>query len=309
MNVIVYAIPVFVVLMAAELAIGLAAGRNVYRLNDAVGSLAAGILSQISGVFMLALSVGIYVIVYNHLALFALPAGDWRVWVGALVAYDFCYYWNHRVDHEVGLFWAAHVVHHQSDCFNLSTALRQSSTGSLLGWIFYLPLAIVGHPAGRFRRRRPDRPPVPVLDPHRARGQARLVRPCLRLALQPSRASRDQRPLSRQELRRNPHPLGSSVRHVRAGGREGGVRRSRGPRRLRPDRGEPRLLRDHGRPLPAGDRLAGQAAGVVRAAGLGSGQFEARGTCSRRSISRRSAPTTRPPAGRRRSSCSSRSSP
>ena len=146
MNVIVYAIPVFLVLMAAEFGIGLALGRNVYRLNDAIGSLTAGILSQISGVFMLALSVGVYVLVYNHFALFALSPGDWRVWVGALIAYDFFYYWNHRIDHEVGVFWAAHVVHHQSEAFNLSTALRQPSSGVLLGWIFYLPMAIAGVP-------------------------------------------------------------------------------------------------------------------------------------------------------------------
>jgi alkylglycerol monooxygenase len=146
LNVIVYAIPVFVALMAAEFGIGLVLGRNVYRLNDAVGSLTAGILSQISGVFMLALSVGVYVLVYNHVALVSLRADDWRVWVGALVAYDFFYYWNHRIDHEVGLFWAAHVVHHQSEHFNLSTALRQPSSGVLLGWIFYLPMAVAGVP-------------------------------------------------------------------------------------------------------------------------------------------------------------------
>jgi sterol desaturase/sphingolipid hydroxylase (fatty acid hydroxylase superfamily) len=146
LNVIVYAIPVFVALMAAEFGIGLALGRNVYRLNDAVGSLTAGILSQISGVFMLALSVGIYIVVYNRFSMFALRVDDWRVWVGALIAYDFFYYWNHRIDHEVGLFWAAHVVHHQSEAFNLSTALRQPSSGVLLGWIFYLPMAIAGVP-------------------------------------------------------------------------------------------------------------------------------------------------------------------
>ncbi len=95
---------------------------------------------------MLALSVGIYVLIFNHVSLFALKADDWRVWVGALIAYDFFYYWNHRIDHEVGLFWAAHVVHHQSDRFNLSTALRQPSTGAFLGWIFYLPMAVAGVP-------------------------------------------------------------------------------------------------------------------------------------------------------------------
>ncbi len=146
MNAIVYAIPVFVALMAAEFGVGLALGRNVYRLNDAIGSLTAGILSQISGVFTLTLRVGIYVVVYRRFALFPLRADDWLVWPLALLAYDFLYYWNHRVGHECGLFWAAHVVHHQSENYNLSTALRQTSSGALLSWIFYVPMAIVGVP-------------------------------------------------------------------------------------------------------------------------------------------------------------------
>ena len=60
--------------------------------------------------------------------------------------YDFCYYWQHRAGHRVALFWAAHVVHHQSEDYNLSTALRQTSSGWLAGWIFYLPMAVVGVP-------------------------------------------------------------------------------------------------------------------------------------------------------------------
>ena len=64
----------------------------------------------------------------------------------ALVAYDFLYYWHHRAGHRVALFWAAHVVHHQSEDYNLSTALRQTSSGWLAGWIFYLPMAIAGFP-------------------------------------------------------------------------------------------------------------------------------------------------------------------
>jgi alkylglycerol monooxygenase len=150
LNAIVYAIPVFLALMAVELGVGLALGRNVYRLNDAIGSLTAGILSQISGVFTLALRVGIYVVVYDRFALVQLPADDWRVWFFALLAYDFLYYWNHRVGHECGLFWAAHVVHHQSENFNLSTALRQTSSGAFLSWIFYMPMAIAGVPPAVF---------------------------------------------------------------------------------------------------------------------------------------------------------------
>jgi len=68
------------------------------------------------------------------------------VWIVALVLYDFLYYWHHRMGHEVAVLWAAHVVHHQSEDFNLSTALRQTSSGFLLGWIFYLPMAFAGFP-------------------------------------------------------------------------------------------------------------------------------------------------------------------
>ncbi len=83
---------------------------------------------------------------YSVAALWQLPADQWWVWVLAIVSYDFCYYWNHRLGHESAVFWAAHVVHHQSQEYNLSTALRQTSSGALLGWIFYLPMAIAGIP-------------------------------------------------------------------------------------------------------------------------------------------------------------------
>uniref|UniRef100_UPI002588E286 lysoplasmalogenase family protein n=1 Tax=Diaphorobacter sp. TaxID=1934310 RepID=UPI002588E286 len=64
----------------------------------------------------------------------------------ALVFYDFCYYWLHRMGHEVAVLWAAHAVHHQSQDYNLSTALRQTSSGAVLGWLFYLPMALAGVP-------------------------------------------------------------------------------------------------------------------------------------------------------------------
>lgn len=64
----------------------------------------------------------------------------------ALLAYDLCYYWAHRLGHEVSILWAAHAVHHQSEDYNLSTALRQTSTGFLFRWVFYLPLFILGMP-------------------------------------------------------------------------------------------------------------------------------------------------------------------
>jgi sterol desaturase/sphingolipid hydroxylase (fatty acid hydroxylase superfamily) len=140
------ATPVFFALIALEMLVGRARGRSNYRLNDAVNSLSLGIMSQVVGLFTRLLAVGIYAAVYSVAAIWQLPAGEWWVWAAAIVAYDFCYYWNHRLGHESAVFWAAHVVHHQSQEYNLSTALRQTSSGALLGWIFYLPMAIVGFP-------------------------------------------------------------------------------------------------------------------------------------------------------------------
>jgi sterol desaturase/sphingolipid hydroxylase (fatty acid hydroxylase superfamily) len=140
------ATPVFFALIALEWAIGRARGRSNYRVNDALNSLSLGVMSQVIGLFTKLLVVGIYAAVYSVAALWELPAGEWWVWVLAIVAYDFCYYWNHRLGHESAVFWAAHVVHHQSQEYNLSTALRQTSSGALLGWIFYLPMAVVGIP-------------------------------------------------------------------------------------------------------------------------------------------------------------------
>ncbi|HEY0886654.1 MAG TPA: lysoplasmalogenase family protein [Ramlibacter sp.] len=150
-QVIVLATPVFLLLIAAEVAWGIARGRNTYRLNDAVNSIGLGMLSEITKVFTRLLRVGIYTAVYAHVSL--VPPGQaqafWSTWYGwllALLFYDFCYYWLHRAGHEVAVFWAAHVVHHQSQDYNLSTALRQTSSGALLGWIFYLPMALAGVP-------------------------------------------------------------------------------------------------------------------------------------------------------------------
>lgn len=147
-QVIVLATPVFLLLIALEIAYGLRRGRNTYRLNDAINSMSLGMLSQITGVLTRLFRVGIYTAVFSWVsawhaeAFWTSPAG----WLLALLFYDFCYYWLHRAGHEVAVFWAAHVVHHQSQDYNLSTALRQTSSGALLGWIFYLPMAVAGVP-------------------------------------------------------------------------------------------------------------------------------------------------------------------
>jgi alkylglycerol monooxygenase len=145
------ATPFFFLLIGVELLAARSRGMaGAYRLNDAVNSLSLGVLSQVMNLFMRVLAIGIYIWIFDRVALGTWPRDQWWAWVGAIVFYDFCYYWNHRLGHESAMFWASHVVHHQSRCYNLTTALRQSSSGVLLGWLFYVPMAIAGVPPEMF---------------------------------------------------------------------------------------------------------------------------------------------------------------
>ena len=145
-QVIVLATPVFLLLIAVEWLVGVARARNTYRLADAMNSIGLGIISQVAGVFTRLATIGIYSLVFAHFSLWQLPADAWWVWLLGLLGYDLAYYWLHRAGHRVALLWAAHVVHHQSEDYNLSTALRQTGSGWIAGWIFYLPLAVLGVP-------------------------------------------------------------------------------------------------------------------------------------------------------------------
>jgi sterol desaturase/sphingolipid hydroxylase (fatty acid hydroxylase superfamily) len=153
-KIIVFAFPVFLAAMALEIwwdrrqrSRG-ALARSSYAFSDTLNSLSLGLLSQVVGVLAKFIGIAVYAWVFERIALF--PDADvwnhWYGWLGALLLYDLCYYWLHRAGHEVAVFWAAHVVHHQSQEYNLSTALRQTSSGGLLGWLFYLPLALLGVP-------------------------------------------------------------------------------------------------------------------------------------------------------------------
>lgn len=159
MTIILYAIPGFLVLIAIELILENIRKTDYYRLNDAITSLSIGVLSRVVDVVKHIIPFTIYFAVFDFVAVFELSAFQslqtgmsfsetamvLGVWAFAFVFYDFLYYWNHRLGHEISILWAAHVVHHSSEEYNLTTALRQTS-GSFLSWVFYLPLAVVGVP-------------------------------------------------------------------------------------------------------------------------------------------------------------------
>ncbi len=146
MDYIVFAIPVFLVMIIAEITTTILRKKDYYRVNDSINSLSMGMLSISSGILTKIIEVSIYTGIFSAVAVFNLNIGDWWVWLLAWFAYDFCYYWGHRKGHEINILWAAHAIHHQSEEYNLTTALRQSSSKFLLSWVFFIPLAVAGVP-------------------------------------------------------------------------------------------------------------------------------------------------------------------
>lgn len=146
MELILAAVPFFFLLIAIELAYGIARGRNTYRINDSINSISLGSLSRLQGLVILGFSGSIYELVVARYQLAQLPDDALWVWLSCFVLYDLAYYWKHRLGHEVALFWGSHVAHHQSEDFNLGTALRQTSI-DFHGFLFYLPFFVLGYPA------------------------------------------------------------------------------------------------------------------------------------------------------------------
>ena len=146
-NIILYAIPVFILAMLLELFVTIRQGIKTYESKDAFSSIAMGLGNVFLGFFSKALVLLAFLYVYENLRLITIPITWWSF---ALIFFadDFAYYWFHRISHECRLFWASHVVHHSSKHYNLSTALRQTWSGGFYTFIFWLWLPLLGfHPA------------------------------------------------------------------------------------------------------------------------------------------------------------------
>ena len=140
------AIPLFFLLIGVEILVNHFQKRKLYRLNDSITNLNIGGTQQIVGVLMSLIGIGLYDIIYHKFSfqLIDISTFNWINFIILFIAWDFCYYWAHRISHEVNLMWSAHVVHHQSEEYNLTVALRQSWFQGVWTAPFYLPLALIG---------------------------------------------------------------------------------------------------------------------------------------------------------------------
>ena len=145
-----YAIPFFMLLVGIEFVYGLIKRENNYRVNDALASMSLGLISRFVPLLGLGFQYVVYMYVAEEFNLSLLNSTETWVWVVAFFMYDLCYYWMHRLHHEIKVFWATHVVHHHGEEFNLSTAMRQTSTGFLWKWVFFLPMFLIGIPPNVF---------------------------------------------------------------------------------------------------------------------------------------------------------------
>jgi|SRR5690606_13294138 sterol desaturase/sphingolipid hydroxylase (fatty acid hydroxylase superfamily) len=149
MDVILYAIPIFIITLLIEVLYYRHLGKHQdhYDPKDTASSLTMGIGNVLTGLVSKFLVFGALVFVYKF-RIFELDRTWVGYWIMIFFADDFSYYWFHRSSHKIRYFWASHVVHHSSQFYNLGTALRQTWTGNLSGsFVFYLWMPWVGfHP-------------------------------------------------------------------------------------------------------------------------------------------------------------------
>ena len=146
MNFIPYAVPFFLLMIVLELFWGWWKDNNTYRVNDSINSLSLGLLSTVTKFVFLNIGLLVFSGIEENYAIWAFNSSSLGHWLLAILLYDFLYYWFHRVSHERQFFWGSHVVHHQSEDYNLSTALRQTSTSFFTTWVFFIPCFFLGMP-------------------------------------------------------------------------------------------------------------------------------------------------------------------
>ncbi|MFL0672277.1 MAG: sterol desaturase family protein [Erythrobacter sp.] len=145
-----YAIPLFVALVLAEMIWAKFRAPEAYEPKDTLVSLLFGLGSTVAGALLGGFAVWVFFATYEY-RVFDMGPEWWAVWWAwplCFVLDDLKYYWVHRAGHRIRWMWAAHVNHHSSQHYNLSTALRQTWTGPItFGFLFAVPLVLLGfHP-------------------------------------------------------------------------------------------------------------------------------------------------------------------
>ena len=143
-------IPVFFLLITIERVMLRHLEDPAYRLHDSIAALSCGIGQQVFQVFLFVVELGAYSFVWSRLRVHTFSSHSVLDWVLLVLLVDVAYYLFHRASHRVNFLWAVHGVHHQSEEYNLSVALRQGWLEPLMIAPFHAPIALLGFPPEMF---------------------------------------------------------------------------------------------------------------------------------------------------------------
>ncbi|MHA3787929.1 sterol desaturase family protein [Flavobacterium hauense] len=148
LNYLAFAMPAFFLFLYMEFKLAQHRKKeHLFKYESSVSNISIGIAERLINLFVSASFYQVYYWVYNNYALLDIP-GNWMVWIALILATDFVWYWYHRLGHEVNLFWAAHIVHHQSEEFNLTASARITTIQALIRTVFWSILPFIGfHPS------------------------------------------------------------------------------------------------------------------------------------------------------------------
>lgn len=145
-----WATPVFFLLIGLEVWTAHRRRAAVFQLADSLTSLGCGVWTVTVEVFTKGALLLLFAWLEQRYGLFDFAVDSAWTWLLFFVVLDFLYYWAHRWSHEINFLWGVHVPHHQSEEYNLTTALRQGAFQDTVHWPIYLPMAILGCPAEVF---------------------------------------------------------------------------------------------------------------------------------------------------------------
>jgi len=146
-NYLAFAIPAFFLFVFIEYNLAQQQKRgSLFKYESSVANFSVGVAERLLNLFIAASFYQVYNWIYTNYALFEIP-DKWYVWLFLLLATDLIWYWYHRLGHEINFLWAAHIVHHQSEEFNLTAAARITTIQAVFRNVFWCILPLLGfHP-------------------------------------------------------------------------------------------------------------------------------------------------------------------
>lgn len=145
LNILAIAVPFFLFFIGLEYRHCKKKGLPYYRFAESIANLNVGIAERLSDVFTTLLFFSVFAYIHDHFALFAIRA-TWYNWLFLFLLTDLIWYWYHRLAHEINVFWAVHVVHHQSEDFNYTVSARITVFQAVVRSMFWSVLPLIGFP-------------------------------------------------------------------------------------------------------------------------------------------------------------------